>query len=116
TSRFEETEGDILTSVQLSIIDDAQLLICSHENCLIALSPTQSGVTEHLRSRHQIPAERRKQVISLLRRLDLRLQEHSSARPRPDGAPIDRRLRCYDGFLCGLCPFRIISKPMIVRH
>ncbi|KAK1989713.1 hypothetical protein LX36DRAFT_535193, partial [Colletotrichum falcatum] len=107
---------DILTSVQLSIIDDAQLLICSHEDCLIALSPTPSGVTEHLRSRHQIPAERRKQVTSLLRRSDLHLKEPGSAEPRPDGAPIGRRLRCYDGFLCDLCLFRTISKPMIMRH
>ncbi|KAK1634969.1 hypothetical protein BDP81DRAFT_432330 [Colletotrichum phormii] len=109
-------EGDILPSVQLSIIDDAQLLVCSRDDCRIALSPTPSGVTEHLRSRHQIPAERRKQVTYTLRRSDLRLKEPTSVEPRPDGVLIDSRLRCYDGFLCDLCPFRTISKPMMARH
>ncbi|KDN66191.1 hypothetical protein CSUB01_12380, partial [Colletotrichum sublineola] len=40
----------------------------------------------------------------------------ASARPRPNGAPIDCRLWCYNGFLCDLCLFRTISKLMIVRH
>ncbi|KAK2036404.1 hypothetical protein LZ31DRAFT_236165 [Colletotrichum somersetense] len=84
--------------------------------CFIALSPTPRGVTEHLRSRHQIPADRRKQVSSLLRRLGLSLKEPSSGGPRPDGVSVGGRLRCHDGFLCDLCPFRIISKRMIVRH
>ncbi|KAK2005318.1 hypothetical protein LZ32DRAFT_674617 [Colletotrichum eremochloae] len=113
TDCFEKTEGDILTSVQLSIINDAQLLACSLKDCLSA-NPKQ--VTKHLPLQHQIPAKRRKQATSLLWRSDLRLKEPSSTGPRPDGAPIDRRLRCYDGFLCDLCPFRTISKPMIVRH
>ncbi|KAK1659806.1 hypothetical protein BDP55DRAFT_331669 [Colletotrichum godetiae] len=109
-------EGDILTSVQLSIIDDAQLLVCSRDDCRIALSPTPSGVPEHLRSRHQTPVERRKQVTYTLRRSDLRLKEPTSVEPRPDGVLIDSRLRCNDGFLCDLCPFRTMSKPMIARH
>ncbi|KAK1658533.1 hypothetical protein BDP55DRAFT_637759 [Colletotrichum godetiae] len=47
---------------------------------------------------------------------DLRLKEPTSVEPRPDGVLIDSRLRCNDGFLCDLCPFRTISKPMIARH
>ncbi|KAK1471344.1 hypothetical protein CABS01_16387, partial [Colletotrichum abscissum] len=67
-------------------------------------------------SQHQIPAERRRQVIYTPRRSDLRLKEPTSVDPRPDGVLIDNRRRCHDGFLYDFCPFRTISKPIIERH
>lgn len=105
----------ILRSVQLEIAQDAELLLCAHQDCGFTLSPNPAQVTRHLYERHSVPQEKRRQVTKLLK-AGLQLRDPGSAQPRKDGVPRDPRLPSLDGFLCEGCGFWSMSKEAITRH
>ncbi|KAH7183898.1 hypothetical protein BKA60DRAFT_475032, partial [Fusarium oxysporum] len=55
------------------------VLICCHDVCRIALSPSPAQVSQHLRTKHNIPAAERRLVTDLLKACISPLQSPSEA-------------------------------------
>ncbi|KAH6699479.1 hypothetical protein EV126DRAFT_342762, partial [Verticillium dahliae] len=97
------------------------LLVCGHKTCRIALSPAASSVNDHLRNRHDVSTDKRREIASIIRENQLqeechRLRGPTTAPPRPDNSPYTDQLQLHDGFQCESYSFRTISKPIMVRH
>ncbi|RYP58758.1 hypothetical protein DL769_008816 [Monosporascus sp. CRB-8-3] len=90
----------------------------SSEECRYTLAPGNSGLSTHLRQKHQVPDYRRWELTWFLRHHgpSLGLHNPTEAPPRADGTPEDPRLRIYDGYACRLCRGRTIHHPTIERH
>ncbi|KAI8406622.1 hypothetical protein FOFC_14092 [Fusarium oxysporum] len=61
------SEVAVLSRFNLSMDPHAQVLICCHDTCRIALLPSPAQVSEHLRKKHNIPAAERRLVTDLLK-------------------------------------------------
>ncbi|KAJ9413420.1 hypothetical protein QL093DRAFT_2122897 [Fusarium oxysporum] len=66
----------MLSQLKLFIDVHARVLICSHDTCRVALSPSPAQVSEHLRKKHNIAAAERRLVTDLLKTRISPLQSH----------------------------------------
>ncbi|PNH26388.1 hypothetical protein BJF96_g10310 [Verticillium dahliae] len=103
-----EPQDTFLRSQQLSIDPTARVVIRYRAECLTGLVP--SRVSDHLKRKHDIPAEVRGQIGKLLGQSTPKIQDPASTGVRADGAIRDPRLRTLDGFACKFCDYRTISK------
>ncbi|MBE3045386.1 hypothetical protein IMZ48_23115 [Candidatus Bathyarchaeota archaeon] len=109
-------QDDLLTRLQLHVDPSAQVLICGDEACGFALLPYPTIVSNHLRQRHGIPSDERRQVTSLLKARTTPLAYPTSAPLPRDGSPRNLNLQLYDGFACKFCKVRTVSAQVISRH
>ncbi|KAF5699462.1 hypothetical protein FMUND_14736 [Fusarium mundagurra] len=110
------SEVAVLSRFNLSIDPHAQVLICCHDTCRIALLPSPAQVSEHLRKKHNIPAAERRLVTDLLKARISPLQSPSEAPIRQDGAAYDPNLHLVHGFTCKFCNERTGSSQVMSRH
>src|SRR6478735_5432637 len=110
------SEVAVLSQFNLSTDPHAQVLICCHDTCRIALLPSPAQVSEHLRKKHNIPAAERRLVTDLLKARISLLQSPSKAPIRQDGAAYDPNLHLVHGFTCKFCNERIGSSQVMSRH
>lgn len=87
-----------------------------YRRCQYALSPKHSQVTHHLHHKHRIPLAIRKSLTTYIRQQPVPFKEPASARPRPDGSPVDSQLQLHEGHACRLCLYRTVSRDLIRRH
>ena len=99
-----------------SIDPDARVLICCDEACRSALSSNPTQVSEHLRRKHNIPSDERRQLTRLLRARNTPLLDPVDAPLREDRSPEDPNLQVLDGFACKFCSLRTVSSQTISRH
>ncbi|EXK23897.1 hypothetical protein FOMG_19351 [Fusarium oxysporum f. sp. melonis 26406] len=70
------SDNAVLSQLKLFIDVHARVLICSHDTCRVALSPSPAQVSEHLRKKHNIAAAERRLVTDLLKTRISPLQSH----------------------------------------
>lgn len=109
-------DNGLLGRFQLIVDPSAQILICCRADCCFALSPIASQVSDHLRDKHHVPSEERREVTRFLRYNVPPLRNPIDAPPREDGSPRDPYLPVADGFTCKFCDNRTINKRSIIRH
>ncbi|RKK73004.1 hypothetical protein BFJ68_g18249, partial [Fusarium oxysporum] len=110
------SEVAVLSQFNLSTDPHAQVLICCHDTCRIALLPSPAQVSEHLRKKHNIPAAERRLATDLLKARISLLQSPSKAPIRQDGAAYDPNLHLVHGFRCKFCNERTGSSQVMSRH
>ncbi|EWZ28354.1 hypothetical protein FOZG_17921 [Fusarium oxysporum Fo47] len=84
--------------------------------CRVALSPSPAQVSQHLRTKHNIPAAERRLVTDLLKDRISPLQSPSEAPVRQDGSSPDPNLHLVHGFRCKFCIERTGSSQVMSRH
>ncbi|KNB06131.1 hypothetical protein FOXG_06947 [Fusarium oxysporum f. sp. lycopersici 4287] len=97
------SDDAVFSRVNLSIDVHARVLICCHDVCRVALSPSPAQVSQHLRTKHNIPAAERRLVTDLLKAHTSPLQNPSEAPVRQDGSSPDPNLHLVHGFTCKFC-------------
>ncbi|EXK23260.1 hypothetical protein FOXG_21972 [Fusarium oxysporum f. sp. lycopersici 4287] len=103
------SDDAVFSRVNLSVDVHARVLICCHDVCRVALSPSPAQVSQHLRKKHNIPADLLKARISPL-------QSPSEAPVRQDGSSLDPNLHLVHGFTCKFCIERTGSSQLGVRR
>ncbi|KAJ0125884.1 hypothetical protein HZ326_31009 [Fusarium oxysporum f. sp. albedinis] len=110
------SDDAVFSRVNLSIDVHARVLICCHDVCRVALSPSPAQVSQHLRTKHNIPAAERRLVTDLLKDRISPLQSPSEAPVRQDGSSPDPNLHLgiiHRRFIINRPPKWIISlKPL----
>lgn len=96
-----------LTALGLWVEPDVRTLICCRNECKSAISVNDSRPTTHLRDKHKVPLEARKDRTKYLATLDLR--SPNQVGPRKDGSPENPLLQVREGFACRHCSFRTVS-------
>ena len=106
------SDDAVFSRVNLSIDVHARVLICCHDVCRVALSPSPAQVSQHLRTKHNIPAAERRLVTDLLKARISPLQSPSEVPVRQDGSSPDPNLHLLYQLplvmasitsFCGLC-------------
>ncbi|KAH7459295.1 hypothetical protein FOMA001_g20085 [Fusarium oxysporum f. sp. matthiolae] len=110
------SDDAVFSRVNLSIDVHARVLICCHDVCRVALSPSPAQVSQHLRTKHNIPAAERRLVTDLLKARISPLQSPSEAPVRQDGSSPDPNLHLVHGFTCKFCIERTGSSQVMSRH
>ncbi|KAJ0139660.1 hypothetical protein HZ326_17414 [Fusarium oxysporum f. sp. albedinis] len=110
------SDDAVLSRVNLSIDFHARVLICCHDVCRVALSPSPAQVSQHLRTKHNVPAAERRLVTDLLKARIPPLQSPSEAPVRQDGLSPDPKLQLIHGFTCKFCIERTGSSQVMSRH
>ncbi|KAF5710827.1 hypothetical protein FMUND_9323 [Fusarium mundagurra] len=110
------SDDAVFSRVNLSIDVHARVLICCHDVCRVALSPSPVQVSQHLRTKHNIPAAERRLVTDLLKARTSPLQSPSEAPVRQDGSSPDPNLHLVRGFTCKFCIERTGSSQVMSRH
>ncbi|KAM5527056.1 hypothetical protein FOXYSP1_20568 [Fusarium oxysporum f. sp. phaseoli] len=110
------SDDAVFSRVNLSIDVHARVLICCHDVCRVALSPSPAQVSQHLRTKHNIPAAERRLVTDLLKAHTSPLQNPSEAPVRQDGSSPDPNLHLVHGFTCKFCIERTGSSQVMSRH
>ncbi|EXL52797.1 hypothetical protein FOCG_08558 [Fusarium oxysporum f. sp. radicis-lycopersici 26381] len=110
------SDDAVFSRVNLSIDVHARVLICCHDVCRVALSPSPAQVSQHLRTKHNIPAAERRLVTDLLKAHTSPLQNPFEAPVRQDGSSPDPNLHLVHGFTCKFCIERTGSSQVMSRH
>ncbi|KJZ69798.1 hypothetical protein HIM_10816 [Hirsutella minnesotensis 3608] len=109
-------DDDLFSRLRLRIEPRARLLICADEKCGFALSSNPSQVSVHLRLKHEVSVEDRREIGNLLKGRQPPLVDPVDAPLRSDKSPRDPRLRLFSGFACKFCSFRSINRQSMTRH
>ncbi|KAH7196298.1 hypothetical protein BKA60DRAFT_601381 [Fusarium oxysporum] len=96
------SDNAVLSQLKLFIDVHARVLICSHDTCRVALSPSPAQVSEHLRKKHNIAAAERRLP--------------SKAPIRQNGSAVHPNLHLVHGFTCKFCTERTGSSQLMSRH
>ncbi|KAK2926319.1 Protein of unknown function DUF3505 [Fusarium oxysporum f. sp. vasinfectum] len=110
------SDDAVLSRVNLSIDFHARVLICCHDVCRVALSPSPAQVSQHLRTKHNVPAAERRLVTDLLKARIPPLQSPSKAPIRQDYLSPDPKLQLIHGFTYKFCIERTGSSQVMSRH
>ncbi|KAL5603371.1 hypothetical protein FOVSG1_006121 [Fusarium oxysporum f. sp. vasinfectum] len=110
------SDNAVHSQLKLFIGVHARVLICSHDTCRVALSPSPAQVSEHLRKKHNIAAAERCLVTDLLKTRISPLQSPSEAPIRQDGSAVDPNLHLVHGFTCKFYTERTGSSQLMSRH
>ncbi|KAH6954075.1 hypothetical protein BKA56DRAFT_603815 [Ilyonectria sp. MPI-CAGE-AT-0026] len=110
------SDDAVLSRLKLSIDSHTRVLICCHDTCRFAISPSPAQVSEHLRKKHNTPAAERRQVTDLLKARIPALRDPSDAPVRQDGSSPDPNLHLVPGFTCKFCIERTGSSQVMSRH
>ena len=97
----------------LSINIEFHIIICSHHSCRQAISP--HAVNRHLRDKHQVGIEPRKQLDCFIEQWQWPYDCYSLPLPLASSAP-QPILPILDGFQCIDCRYMTQSRPTIRQH
>lgn len=107
----------ILSHMDLYLDRDRHLLICSRPECGFALSVRSSQITAHLRDKHDVPVNVRRDLTRYLRQnYHGYLRDPTDAIPSADGSDVRLPLRLFEGFACRTCTYRTVNIQCLGRH